>query len=145
MRIGVDSCILIAGVHANHPFHAIASAWLIRNISLHELVVAHHSILETYAVLTRLPGEFRISSSEVKQLLESSIRPNMMIAPFSSTSIWDCIDSLVNQSATGGNSYDYFIAEILINFGVESIATFNTSHFIDFATSINIIDPSKPT
>ena len=111
MKIGVDSSILVAGVHANHPLHAVAAGWLIKNIPLHELIVSHHSILETYAVLTRLPGELRLTGPEAKQLLESTIKLNMRVADFSSSSIWECIDSLVNHSALGGHSYDVFIAE----------------------------------
>jgi predicted nucleic acid-binding protein len=145
MKIGVDSSILVAGVHANHPLHAVAAGWLIKNIPLHELIVSHHSILETYAVLTRLPGELRVTGPEAKQLLESTIKPNMRVADFSSHSIWDCIDSLVNHSALGGHSYDVFIAKILSKAGVKSIATFNTRHFSEFATKISTIDPSKPS
>ncbi len=144
MKIGIDSCILVAGVHANHPLHAVAADWLIRNIPLHKLIVSHHSILEAYAVLTRLPGEFRIDGIEAKQLLESTIRPNMIIAKFDASSIWDYITTLVNQSATGGNSYDAFIAGILKNHGADAIATFNTRHFIKFASCLSVIDPSKP-
>ena len=144
MKIGVDSSILVAGVHANHPLHAVAAGWLIKNIPLHELIVSHHSILETYAVLTRLPGELRLTGPEAKQLLESTIKLNMRVADFSSSSIWECIDSLVNHSALGGRSYDVFIAEILSKSGAESVATFNTRHFSEFATKFSIIDPSKP-
>ena len=143
MKIGVDSSILIAGVHANHPRHAVAATWLIRNIPLHELMIAHHSILESYAVLTRLPGELRLTGSEAKQLLESTIKNNMQVAEFHSYSIWDSIDSLVNHSAVGGHSYDVFSAEILCQSGAEAIATFNTRHFSEFA-SLSIIDPSQP-
>jgi len=42
MKIGVDSSILVAGIHANHPLHAVAASWLISNIPLHELIVTHH-------------------------------------------------------------------------------------------------------
>ena len=144
MKIGVDSSVLIAGVHANHPRHAVAATWLIQNIPLHELLVAHHSILESYAVLTRLPGEWRLTGSEAKQLLESTIRSNMQVAQFHASSIWDCIDSLVNHSAVGGHSYDGFIAEILNQSGAEAIATFNTRHFSEFASQMSMIDPSQP-
>ena len=144
MKIGVDSSVLIAGVHANHPRHAVAAKWLIRNISLHELMVSHHAILESYAVLTRLPGQWRLTGSEAKKLLESTIKPNMRIAGFKASSIWHSLDSLVNHSAVGGHSYDVFSAEILCQSGAEAIATFNTRHFSEFFSQISIIDPSQP-
>ncbi|NOY68810.1 MAG: type II toxin-antitoxin system VapC family toxin [Deltaproteobacteria bacterium] len=144
MKIGIDSCILVAGVHANHPLHAVSANWLIRNIPLHKLIVTHHSILEAYAVLTRLPGKFRIDGIEARQLLESTIRTNITIAKFDAASIWDYITALVTQASTGGHSYDAFIAEILINNAIDAIATFNTKHFIRFTPQISIIDPSSP-
>jgi predicted nucleic acid-binding protein len=143
MKIGVDSSVLVAGVHANHPLHKVAADWLIRNIPLHKLIVTHHSILETYAVLTRLPGGLRLSGSETKQLLESTIKPNMQVADFSSSSIWGCIDTLVHHSAVGGRSYDVFIVEILKKTEVDAIATFNASHFSEFADQLSIIDPAR--
>jgi predicted nucleic acid-binding protein len=142
MKIGVDSSVLIAGVHANHPHHAVAAAWLIQNIPLHDLMVAHHSILESYAVLTRLPGELRLNGAEAKQLLESTIRTNMKVAEFHASSIWDCIDSMVLHSAIGGHSYDVFSAEILSRSGAEAIATFNDRHFSEFASNMPVINPS---
>ena len=144
MKIGVDSSVLVAGVHANHPRHAAAASWLIRNIPLHDLLVAHHSILESFAVLTRLPGDLRLTGAEAKQLLEATIKTNMQIAGFHASSIWDCIDSLVNHSAVGGNSYDVIIAEILRRSGAEAIATFKIRHFSEFASHMFMIDPSQP-
>ncbi len=145
MKIGVDSCVVVSGIHTSHPLHAVAAEWLIRNISSNELIITHHSILETYAVLTRLPGMLRITGPEAKLLLESTIRPNMQVAEFTASSIWDCIVSLVDHSAVGGQSYDAFTAEILTRAGVEAIATFNTTHFTNLASHLSIIDPSKPS
>ncbi len=145
MKIGVDSSILVAGLHANHPFHGPAANWLLHNIPLHQLIAAHHTILETYAVLTRLPGTLRITGPEAKQLLGTTVRPNVQIAAFSGASIWDCVDSLVEKAAAGGQSYDAFIAGILVSAGVEAIVTFNTRHFSQFADDLALIDPSKPS
>ena len=50
MTFGVDTSVLVAAVHANHPRHFAASAWLDAAFSSHEVVVAHHSVIEAYAV-----------------------------------------------------------------------------------------------
>ena len=55
MKIGIDSSVIVAGVHANHPRHAAAAQWLVQALTAHELIVCHHSVLESYAVLTS-PG-----------------------------------------------------------------------------------------
>ena len=47
---------MVAAVHANHPMHSAAARWLDAALGSHTVVVAHHSVLEAYAVLTRLPS-----------------------------------------------------------------------------------------
>jgi hypothetical protein len=65
------------------------------------------------------------SGPEAKQLLETTVRPNIQIAACLGASIWDWVDSFVEKAAVGGQSYDAFIAGILVSAGVEAIATFN--------------------
>ena len=144
MKIGVDSCVIIAGVHASHPMHAVAADWLIRNIAENRLVVAHHSILETYAVLTRLPGRLRTSAAEAQKLIEGTVRANMNVAPFQSDAIWNCLDALIRQTTMGGSAYDAFILHILTAIGIKAFATFNTAHFARIDPQLALIDPSNP-
>jgi len=144
MKIGVDSCVIIAGVHANHPLHSVAAGWLVRHIATDELIVAHHSLLETYAVLTRLPGRLRTSGAEAWQLIETTVRPNMRIAPFESSAIWGCLERLTQKSVTGGSAYDAFILDILAAAAIDALATFNTNHFMKLSPPFEIIDPSVP-
>ena len=144
MKIGVDSSVMVAGLHANHPLHVPAADWLIGNIDDNDLIAAHHSILETYAVLTRLPGNLRVTGAEARQLLEASIRPHIRIAAFAPESIWSSIDAMATSSAVGGQAYDAFIAGILTAAGVDAVATFNTAHFQRVAPRLRVIDPSQP-
>ena len=48
MKLGVDSSVLVACLHANHPFHIAAADWMNHSFENHEVVVAHHSVLEAY-------------------------------------------------------------------------------------------------
>ena len=144
MNIGVDSNVIVAGVHANHPYHALAANWLVQNLAEHQLMAVHHSVLESYAVLTRLPGDLRVSPSEAKDLLTATVQANMIIPRFDSESIWPTIETLVMSSVVGGRSYDTFILLILRSVGAQAIATFNPTHFRDLESDMIIIDPSKP-
>ena len=144
MTVGVDSSLIVAAVHANHPRHAMAASWLISSIGKHPLVVAHHSILEAYAVLTRLPGDLRVTPSEARDLLTGTVQANMTVADFHPESIWGILEKLVLSSAVGGRSYDALILFTLQACGVEAIATLNPSHFRDLAPEFRIIDPSTP-
>jgi len=144
MNIGVDSSLIVAAVHANHPRHALAAGWLIRNIGKHRLVVAHHSILETYAVLTRLPGDLRVTPSETRDLLAATVRANMVVAGLPEQAIWSVIDSFVLSSVIGGRSYDAFILQTLRTAGIDAVASLNPSHFAGLAPELRILDPAVP-
>jgi len=144
VTIGVDSSLIVAAVHANHPRHALAAGWLVRSIGEHRLVVAHHTILEVYAVLTRLPGELRVTPSETRDLLIGTVKANMTVANFQPEAMWSILEKLVLCSAAGGRSYDAFILSTLQACGAEAIATLNPSHFRDLAPEFRIIDPSTP-
>ena len=144
MKIGVDSCVIIAGVHANHPRHAAAAQWLVGALSVHELVVCHHSILETYAVLTSLPDGFRVTPSEARDLLSATVMENMSIAGFEPESIWTILATLVPRSVAGGRSYDAFVARVLYAHGAQSVATFNAKHFAGLIEGFTVIDPGEP-
>jgi len=89
--------------------HGPAASWLDDAFSSHELAVAHHSIIETYAVLTRLPAKYRLSPSEAKIVIHGTLHGNAQITPFDSGSIWESLDSIAAAPAAGGAAYDAFI------------------------------------
>jgi len=142
VKIGVDSSVIVAGVHANHPLHAAAARWLVKALSVDELVVCHHTILEAYAVLTSLPGSFRVTPSEARDLLTATVKGNMTVAGVEPGGTWQILESLVPQSVTGGRSYDAFVASVLHAHGVPAVATFNAKHFAGLIEGLSVIDPS---
>ncbi len=145
MRIGIDSSVLVAAMHGEHPMHAVAARWLDDRLSSDELCVTHHSVLECYAVLTRLPGQLRITGDEAHRLIGGTVRRNMELAGFESEWTWSIIDLLAERHVMGGRSYDVFAVEVLRRCGIEAIATFNRQHFVDIAPDLLIIDPAVPT
>lgn len=144
MKIGIDSSLIVAGVHASHPRHAPAVRWLVHNLADHRLVVSHHSILEAYAVLTRLPGDLRVTPSEARDLLRETIQANMEVAGFPADDTWAMVKSLVEASIVGGRSYDAFILHALKACGAQAIATLNPAHFHGLPGGLRVIDPSEP-
>jgi len=136
---------IVAGVHANHPYHALAANWLVQNIAKHQLMASHYPVLESYAVLTRLPGDLRVSPSDARDLLTATVQANMIIPRFDSESIWTTIETLVMASVVSGRSYDAFVLQILRSVGAGAIATFNPTHFQDLESDMVIIDLSKPS
>lgn len=143
MKIGLDSSVIVAAVHAGHPHHHAAAPWLIDALSAHELVVCHHSILEAYAVLTRLPGDHRVLPSEARDLLAATVKTNMMLVDFKPDDIWKTLELLVASSVTGGRSYDAFVAHALRSAGAQAVATLHPRLFKDLAEGLDIASPIR--
>jgi predicted nucleic acid-binding protein len=141
MRIGVDSSVIIAAVHVNHPLHLASSHWLNKVMEDHDVLIAHHSVLKSYAVLTRLPAQYRLLPAEAQAVLTGTLRENTILASFAEADIWSMIDTMVQTPASGGASYDKFIIEILAAAEVDGIATHNARDFRRLSTIVRIIDP----
>ncbi|MFW5738048.1 MAG: type II toxin-antitoxin system VapC family toxin [Spirochaetota bacterium] len=143
MTLGVDTSVLVAAVHANHPLHIAASAWLDDALSSHDVVVAHHSVIEAYAVLTRLPGGRRLMPDEAVMAIRETLEGNARIAPFAATSIWDTLAAVADAPAAGGATYDAFIIHVLATAGVDAIVTYNVNDFRRLARGQRVLDPSE--
>ena len=142
MMIGVDSSVIIAAVHANHPRHGIAIRWMVDALARDALVACHHSILEAYAVLTSLPGDLRVTPPEARDLLETTVMGTMTVAGFHPESIWPTLADLVRMPAAGGRSYDAFVARVLRAHGAQAVATFNGKHFTGLVDGLDVVDPA---
>lgn len=142
MIAGVDTSVLVAAVHANHPMHAVASTWLDSAFSEHEVLIAHHSVVESYAVLTRLPSKFRLSPQEAQMVLRETLHGNARLASFVAESVWSTLDSIVHRGAAGGPTYDAFIINILAEAGADVIVTFNAREFRGLAGDLRVAEPS---
>ena len=142
MRVGVDTSVLVAAVHANHPEHGAASAWIDTAFTTHEVVVAHHSIIEAFAVLTRLPAKYRLAPSEAEMVLRETLRDNVSIAPFESDTVWQVLTSIIAVPAAGGTSYDAFIIYLLEAAQVDQIVTYNVRDFRRLARDVGVAAPA---
>ena len=143
MTLGVDTSVIVAAVHANHPLHLASARWFDAAVDAHDVVVAHHSILETYSVLTRLSAPYRVSPSEAEIVLRETVQENARIAPFTAESMWDFVSGIVTVPAAGGAAYDAFVIQLLDEAGVEAIATYNVDDFRRLAPSMRIADPAE--
>jgi predicted nucleic acid-binding protein len=143
MMVGLDSSVIIAAVHANHPRHGVAVRWLVDALARDSLVACHHSVLEAYAVLTSLPGDLRVTPSEARDLLETTVRGTMMVTGYDPQGIWPMLSDFIRTPVAGGRSYDAFVARILHAHGARAVATFNGKHFAGLVDGLDVIDPAR--
>jgi predicted nucleic acid-binding protein len=69
--VAVDSSLAVPLLLRDHEAHARAVPWR----SGRQLSICGHAWIETYAVLTRLPGGARVLPEDAVQLLEANFSP----------------------------------------------------------------------
>ncbi len=144
MKALLDTSVLVSGLVEAHPRHATAFPWLqkIRHQGVQGLIAAH-SIVETYAVLSTLPVSPRITPSAAWALIEHTILPFVQAVALSANETRLVVQRLSRQGIAGGAVYDALIAQAAVKAGAESIVTLNGSDFrrITRGLSVSIQEP----
>ncbi len=71
------------------------------------MALAGHALVETYSVLTRLPGDVRLSGEDAARLLASRFRPPLVLSAKASRRLPDVLAGL---GIVGGAVYDALVA-----------------------------------
>jgi predicted nucleic acid-binding protein len=130
MNVFCDTNVLVAAFVASHPQHNAARPVLERiKAGIDEGFVAAHSLAESYAVLTRLPGVNQVAPSVAWQLISENVVKNFTVISLSARDYARTLEdgSLVNVQ--GGKIYDALLITAAIKSGAARIYTFNVSHF----------------
>lgn len=131
----------MASVCAWHEHHHKTRAELQRRTDAGEkLVLAAHSLVETYAVLTRLPGSGRLHVDDAIALIEANWRDTPVVH-LTSTETWGALRQARHRSLSGGQMYDVLVAVSALKAGVSTIVTWNVRHFAAFADEIGVVAP----
>lgn len=140
----IDTSLIVPSLLFWHEKHVVASAALVELLeSDSTVVVPLHSLVEAYAVMTRLPPPHRLSAEEAFDLLEGSFRSRSDLIGLEGDEGWDLLQDLCQRNLVGGSSYDSLILASARKGGAQRILTFNRSHFERIATEgIEIVVPS---
>lgn len=107
----VDTSIAVALLVSTHQAHAAVLAAL----QGERLALPHHALIETYSVLTRLPGEARVALADAVRLLDHNFEDILMPKPASVRSLHrDCAALGIG----GGATYDAWVAAAARDHGV---------------------------
>ncbi len=74
--LALDTSVAVPLLVATHNDHAaVTSWWANRTVAL-----AGHALAETYSVLTRLPGDVRLSGADAARLLAARFAPPLILS-----------------------------------------------------------------
>jgi toxin FitB len=128
LRFAIDSSVLIpivASWHENHErsIRAVDARMKAR----WKPVIPANVVLETFAVLTRLPTPFRVKPEIAREALMATLPGSGVdVSPL------DCFQAMQNverASLAGGKVYDAAIAECAVRCGARLLLTFDAGDY----------------
>ena len=140
-RFLCDTSGLVAAVCSWHEHHARTIAELERRADAHEeLVLAAHSLVETYSVLTRLPAPGRLAAGDAVALIEANWR-NTPVVHLTASETWGLLREAERRGVAGGRTYDLLVAAAAVKARAATILTWNLRDFEFFDGEIDVKAP----
>ena len=130
----LDTSCVIPLLLSWHEFHLrTKQTFDARRTKRERLVIPVHVLLESYSVLTRMPG--RVTPEIARRMLEGSFFQTADIAGLAEGTAWSSIRDLSPRDMGGSNIYDAVIARAALEAGASVLLTWNLKHFIRVAPS----------
>ena len=138
-----DTSCMVAAVCSWHVNHERAARGITDRLEAkQQMLVAAHSLIETYSVLTRLPPPHRISPAEALTLLETNFMRGVKIPALPAGAYVALIRTAPTTGISGGRVYDAVIAACARKAKVRTLLTFNEPDFANFAgPDLEIVAP----
>jgi len=101
--VAVDTSIAVPLVMQTHRKHAAVRQWR----GSRSLALSGHALVETYSVLTRLPGDSRLGSDDAARLMAEGFAPPLLLGRPTAERLPEVLSRL---SIAGGAVYDALVA-----------------------------------
>ena len=110
--LALDTSVAVPLLVASHRDHAAVVRWWDRR----EIALSGHALAETYSVLTRLPGDARVTPADAARLIRARFTAPLTLAHETSARLPDLLSSL---GIAGGAVYDALVALAAIEHDAE--------------------------
>ncbi|QYH20473.1 type II toxin-antitoxin system VapC family toxin [Corynebacterium aquatimens] len=107
----MDTSLAVPLLLGTHNAHESVKRWA----KGRELTLCAHSLVETYSVLTRLPGDNRLAGSDAVQVIDDNFPKPLMLPD---TVGEDIHRRLAKAGVLGGATYDGIVALTALENGV---------------------------
>ena len=136
-----DTSCLVAAVCTWHEHHGRTHREIERRVAVgEELVLAAHTLIETYAVLTRLPAPYRLRAEDALSLIESNWKGAPTVC-LTGDETWRALLGIRQLGVIGGQTYDALIASMALKAGASTLLTWNVRDFFAFSDRIAVLTP----
>lgn len=128
-RVAVDTSVVVAALLARHDEHEAALLALQKALAESDLILPVPTLVEAYAVLTRLPAGARLSPADAHRILEETFRHRAVVVGLDGDDGWALLSSSVPLEIAGGSTYDAHIVACARKAAATTLLTFNRRHF----------------
>jgi predicted nucleic acid-binding protein len=140
-REAIDTSVVVAALLGWHENHEVARKALERSLAAERIVLPAPTLVESYAVMTRLPSPHRLSPTDATALLRETFAGVNTVA-LDGDEVWQLIDELETSQVAGGRSYDGHILACARKAGATRLLTFNDRDFLALGdATIEIVRP----
>jgi predicted nucleic acid-binding protein len=129
----VDTSVIVASLLAWHEHHRASLRSLERALDDAPLVVPAAALVESYAVMTRLPAPHRLSPRDAHTLLRENFESSAQVESLTGAEYWSMLASLASRSISGGRTYDAQILTAALKSGAGRLLTLNVTDFAALA------------
>jgi predicted nucleic acid-binding protein len=143
LTIALDTSVLIDMVNTSSVRHVATWNGFKRYQSEGvEFLIAEHSILEAFSVLSRAPAPVGIRPADAQRALRDRFG-NMRVAPIHQGLAWETIGHTLSRGHWGGRVYDAMIALAVFSAGATVILTWDFNDFLSIAPAgLEVREPS---
>jgi predicted nucleic acid-binding protein len=135
--LAFDTSAAVPLLMATHPFHEAIARWSRGK----RLALTAHSCAETYSVITRWPGDARLTAAAAAELLDRRF-PEVVTLPAAVAS--SAHRRLAERSITGGAVYDGLVALAALENGVALVSRDQRARPTYDALGAHVVVPAVP-
>ena len=139
--IAADTSVITGAVVAWHERHEAAVAALEAALARKALVIPAPVLIESYAVLTKLPAQHRLTHADAFHILRTSFG-TARIAGQKTRDTWSLLRRWSVAPIGGADAHDALLIEIARDAGAKSLLTFRRAELERLAVpGIEIVEP----
>jgi len=128
--VALDTSVIVPALLSWHEHHSLALPAVQEALeSAERAVVPLPALIESYAVMTRLPAPFRLGADVAHSVLAQTFRGHARVVGLAAEDAWTLLAEVTEGHLSGGATYDAHIAACARKAGATALVTFNRRHF----------------
>jgi predicted nucleic acid-binding protein len=128
MKDFLDTSVLVAAFHVEHPHHQPSFDLFVRCEKI-AACCATHSLAEVYATLTAMPAPRRASGDQAL-LFIGNIRERFTLVGLDEQEYCQMLETAAAAGLLGGAIYDAMLGHCALKADAETVYTWNTKDFL---------------